>query len=161
MQAAVQPYELAQNEGSAIWFLDTLAIIKLSNTQSGGSLCLIEQLVPPGDSPYHIHHNEDEAFYILDGEVSFISGDRIWKGGPGAFVFLPRGIPHGFRVEGDRPARFLILATPGGFEQFIMEAGEPAEAPTLPPPGPLDLEKMMTIAPKYNLEILGPLPEFG
>jgi mannose-6-phosphate isomerase-like protein (cupin superfamily) len=159
MQTVAQPHAFAQAEGTAIWFLDTLAIIKSSSSLNGGSLSLIEQLVPPGDSPYHVHHNEDEGFYILDGEMTVFCGERVWRGGPGAFVFLPRGIPHGFRVEGERPARFLLLTTPGGFEQFIIEAGEPAKAPTLPPPGPLDFEKLMVIAPKYNMEILGPLPD--
>lgn len=159
MQTTVQPLETVQEQGSAIWFLDTLGLVKLTGAQSDGSLAVIEQLVPPGDSPYHVHYNEDEALYVLDGEMTFFLGDQSWTGGPGTLAFLPRGVPHGFRVEGDRPARFLILATPAGFEQFIIEAGEPAQAPTLPPAGPLDFGKLMAVAPKYNLEILGPLPE--
>jgi quercetin dioxygenase-like cupin family protein len=159
MQPNIQTSQIGPGEASHIWFLDTLATIKLTAAQSGGRLSLIEELIPPGDSPYHVHYREDEALYVLEGEVSFFCGDNVWKGGPGALAFLPRGIPHGFRVEGDQPARMLLLTTPGGFDQFIIEAGEPAQSPTLPPAGPLDFDRIMSLAPKYQFEILGPLPE--
>ena len=160
MEMTIQPYLLTRDEGKLVWFLDSLAIIKSSNIESSG-LGLIEQIIPTGDSPYHIHHNEDEAFYILAGEMSFVCGERAWKGGAGTYVFLPRGIAHGFRVEGEHPARVLLLTTPSGFEQFIIEMGIPASSATLPPAAPLDFDKLMEVAPKYGLEILGPLPEYS
>jgi uncharacterized cupin superfamily protein len=80
-------------------------VLKNTAVPSGGRITWIEQLVPPGDSPYHIHDAEDEIFYVLEGELSFVSGYKAWKGGPGTFAFLPRGISHGFWVEGTRASR--------------------------------------------------------
>jgi uncharacterized cupin superfamily protein len=80
-------------------------VLKNTAVPSGGRITWIEQLVPPGDSPYHIHDAEDEIFYVLEGELSFVSGDKAWKGGPGTFAFLPRGISHGFWVEGTQASR--------------------------------------------------------
>lgn len=72
-------------------------------------------------------------------------------------MFLPRGLPHGFRA--DTPAKLLILTTPSGFDQFVAEAGEPATSLVLPTPKPPDFAKLTQCAAKYGIEILGPLPE--
>jgi len=155
----LSPYALARDEGQAIWFLGTLAIVMANSENTGGSFALIDSLIPPGfESPYHVHHAEDESFYITEGQVSFIVDGKKVTVGPGAFVFGPREIPHGFRVEGTVPARMLFLATPSGFERFMIEAGEPAASATLPVPTPPDLEKLARLAAKYNIDILGPLP---
>jgi glyoxylate utilization-related uncharacterized protein len=113
-------------------------------------------------SPYHMHRNEDESFYVVEGEMTFYVGDERVKAGAGAFVYGPRGIPHGFEVEGTAPARILLQNYPGGFEGFPVEVGEPAKElalpPALPPAEPPDMERLMAIAAKYDIEILGPLP---
>jgi quercetin dioxygenase-like cupin family protein len=151
-------YALAREEGQALWFLNALTHVKATGDQTGGAFGLIEQVIPAGfASPYHVHHVEDETFYILEGEVTFISGDRKIKATAGSYAFLPRDIPHGFKV--DAPARLLILTTPAGFEQFVIEMGEPARDASSPPASPPDMEKLMRLAAKYQLEILGPLPE--
>jgi hypothetical protein len=80
------------------------------------------------------------------------------KAESGAFVYGPREVPHGFEVEGTAPARMLLLNTPAGFERFTVEAGEPAKELTIPPTEPPDMDKLMAIAAKYDIEILGPLP---
>jgi len=74
-------------------------------------------------------------------------------------VFGPRDIPHGFRVDGKDPAKLVILATPGGFERFVVEMSEPARTAALPPPSQPDMQKLLNVAAKYKIEILGPLPE--
>lgn len=79
------------------------------------------------------------------------------QGGPGAYVFGPREIPHGFRAEGAVPATMLILCAPAGFEQFIPELSERTPDLTIPPPAP-DMGKLMAVAAKYKIDILGPLP---
>ena len=153
-------YALGKDEGPAVWFLNQLAVVKATAKQTGNAFGLIEQLAPVGPaSPYHVHRAEDETFYVLDGQLEFISGERRSTGGPGSSVFLPRDIPHGFRVVGESPARFLVLTTPGGFEGFFMEVGRPAEALTLPVPSAPDMQKLMALAAKYRVEILGPLPD--
>lgn len=143
----------------AIWFLGTLTSVKATGETTKGAFGLIEQLIPTGfASPYHVHHAEDEAFYVIEGDLTFISEGRASKAGPGAYIFGPRDVPHGFRVEGSAPARVLVLTVPAGFERFVVEMGEPATELVLPPPAPPDMAKLMTLAAKYHIDILGPLP---
>jgi mannose-6-phosphate isomerase-like protein (cupin superfamily) len=159
MSAATgEAYTLAPGEGQSVWFLDTLMTIKAGAARTDGAYMVVECLLPPGfGPPPHRHHRDDEAFYILEGELSGFCGEREWRGGPGTFVFLPRGLPHGFRVEGETPARVLQLGNGSGFERFIAEAGVPAQALTLPPPpGPDEIGRMLATAPKYDIEILPP-----
>lgn len=153
-------YALDEEEGTAIWFLNTLAVIKATAGQTGGAFSLVAQFAPVGSgSPYHVHRFDDESFYITEGELEFISEGTRFVKGPGSFVFLPKNIPHGFRVVGTVPARFLILANPGGFEGFITEAGESATTRSLPEPSAPDIPKLVALAAKYQIEILGPLPD--
>jgi hypothetical protein len=93
---------------------------------------------------------------VLEGEVTFRCGEETFRAGPGDFAFLPRGIPHGFVVEGERPARFLNLMTPGGFEKFFADAGRRAEGDGLPPAGPPDVELLGRVSAAYDSELLGP-----
>ena len=112
--------------------------------------------MPPGfGSPYHVHHREDESFYVIDGEVAFVVDGQWHHAGPGTFVHGPREIPHGFAVIGTRPARMLLLATPGGFEQFVLALGTPVEAAPAPP----DMAALMEEAARREIDILGPLPD--
>jgi Cupin domain len=93
--------------------------------------------------------------YILEGEAALVINGKWIKAGPGAFAFGPREVPHGFKIGGSEPARLPILATPGGFERFVMELSEPMTAPA----GPPDMAKLAAVAAKYKIDILGPLPE--
>ena len=155
MEATKQPYAFTREEGEALWFLGVPTRVLATAKQTGGAFGLIEQVIPAGEaSPWHMHHTEDEAFYVVEGQMTFLCGDQKVQAGPGTFVYGPRGIPHGFRVEGTQPARMLLQCTPGGFEHFIIEMSELA-----PSTGPPDMEKLMALAAKYNNEILGPLPE--
>ena len=159
MDTGTRPYALAREEGQAVWFLNALLVVKANGGQNGGAFGLIDHLLPAGwASPYHVHRNEEESFYVVEGEMAFYVGDEKVEAGPGAFVYGPRGVPHGFAVEGDAPARVLLLNTPAGFEGFPVEAGRPAEELTLPPAEPPDLERLARIAATYDIEILGPLP---
>ncbi len=145
-------------EGRAFLFLDALSIVRWSGQQTGGAFALIEERLPAGrSSPYHLHRNEDETFYVLEGELAFFTGSDKIRSAPGASVFLPRQIPHGFRA--DTAARILILTTPSGFDEFVAEAGEPATKLELPTPKVPDFARLAECAAKYGIEILGPLPE--
>jgi uncharacterized protein (TIGR02246 family) len=147
---------------SAVWFLGALTRVMSTGENTNGAFGLIEQLIPAGfASPYHIHHLEDEAFYVLEGGVTFVCDGEWFKAGPGAYVYGPREIPHGFRIEGSTPARILLLCAPAGFERFVIEMSDPATERTLPPPAPPDMAKLMALAAKYNIDILGPLPEYA
>jgi quercetin dioxygenase-like cupin family protein len=159
MEMDTRPYALAREEGQAVWFLGTLVIVKATDEQTGGAFGLIDNVLPVGfSSPYHVHRNEDESFYVVEGEMTFYVGEERVKAGPGAWLYGPREIPHGFEVEGTAPARILLLNTPAGFEGFPVEVGEPAKELALPPAEPPDMERLMAIAAKYDIEILGPLP---
>jgi quercetin dioxygenase-like cupin family protein len=122
-----------------------------------GSFGLMEHWdMPPGwASPYHTHHREDEAFYILEGEVAFVSDGKWFLAGPRHYVFAPRLIPHGFKIAGTVPARMLLLCSPAGFEHFVLDQSVDMSAPPAPP----DMAKLMELAAKYQIDILGPLPE--
>ena len=156
-----EPYALAHDEGQALWFLgNVLTRVKATGEQTGGAYGLIDQVLPAGfASPWHVHHAEDETFYVLEGTLTFLCGEARVVGGPGTFVYGPRGVPHGFRTAVDTPARLLILNTPAGFERFVMELSEPATDVSSPPTAPPDLARLMTVAARYDIAILGPLPE--
>ncbi len=83
-------------------------------------------------------------------------GDRTFRAEPGAFVFLPRDVPHSFVVEGDHPARMLTLLTPGGGEGVFIEGGRAPEHDGLPPMTPPDIEALKRVSGRYGSEIVGP-----
>jgi quercetin dioxygenase-like cupin family protein len=157
----LQPQAFSAEEGPAFWFLNTLSTVKASSESTGGSLSIVHHIAPPGfATPFHLHHVEDEAFYVLDGSVTFIAEGKKTIAVPGGYIFLPRGIPHGFRVDGSSPATMLIFAMPGtGFVGMMQEMGELAQERRLPSPSEPDMEKLTSLCAKYGIDILGPLPD--
>ncbi len=144
-------------EGAAVWHLDTLKTFKAMGEETGGRLVAWEELLPHRSSPpLHVHHEEDEAWFVLDGELTFQVADQTWAAAEGSFVWAPRGLPHTFRVDSPT-ARLLALAVPGRFDLFVRATGRPAEAPTLPPPpmGPPDMAALLGAAREHGIEILG------
>jgi len=124
---------------------------------TNGKYALFEALVPPGGGPPpHVHSREEEGFYILEGEITFtIDGERV-VAKAGTFANMPVGTPHSFKNESDRPAKMLISVAPAGLEQMFFEVGVPlAEGTTTAlPPSHEEIEKLLTIAPKFGVEIL-------
>jgi quercetin dioxygenase-like cupin family protein len=152
-----QPY-MNTRADDAFRFLGLPTLMRSTGETTNGAFGLMEHWsMPPGfASPYHTHHLEDEAFYVLEGELAVVVDGKWLTAGPGTYVFGPREIPHGFKVVGDIPVRMLLLCAPAGFEHFVLELGEAA---TDLPPSPPDMAKLMTVAAKYKIDILGPLPE--
>ncbi len=140
-------------------FLGLPTVLRASGETTNGGFGLVEGLtMPPGfASPYHVHRREDEAFYVLEGRIAFVCDGNWIDAGPGDFVFGPRNIPHGFTVAGETPAKMLLLCVPSGFERFVLELSEPSSSAPTPP----DMGKMMEVASRHGIEILGPLPERG
>jgi quercetin dioxygenase-like cupin family protein len=161
MPSQLLPHALSSSEGTAYWFLNSLCIVKATTESTGGAYSMVYQVAPPGHAtPYHLHHVEDEAFYVLDGEYTFIGDGVKTVLGAGGYIFLPRGIPHGVRVSSATPATILILAMPGdGFVGMMEEMARPALERVLPEPTPPDLEKLARLCTKYQIDVLGPLPE--
>ena len=155
---SLQPY-VNTREDSAFRFLGLPTLMRSTSETTNGAFGLMEHWsMPPGfASPYHVHHLEDEAFYVLGGEVAFVCDGKWIKGGPGTYIFGPREIPHGFKVIGAIPARMLLLCSPAGFERFVLEMGEDLTSPAAPP----DVPKLIVLAAKYKIDILGPLPDEG
>lgn len=150
-----RPLVTALDEDAAKYFLGVRSWLRAAAAETGGSMGIVEQAMPNGfASPYHVHHAEDELWYVLEGAVRFVSGSTSLAIGKGGLAFLPRDVPHGFQVVGDTDARMLCVTTPSGFEGFVEELSE-----TAPPAGPPDMAKLMAAAQRYGLEILGPLPQ--
>ena len=151
-------YALEEGAGHGIWFANTLMTVKASGEETSGAYAVVDCLLPSGFAPPpHCHRREIETWYILAGELRVTCGDEHWTVGPGAFVCLPRGIPHGFVVSSATPARVLQISAPAQFERFIAEAGEPATERVLPPPRPPDIAKMEALMQKYEIEGVPPL----
>jgi mannose-6-phosphate isomerase-like protein (cupin superfamily) len=144
-------------DGEAIWFLNGRMTLKMTGEQSHGAYGLTEAVVPSGFSPpMHVHHREDESFYVLEGELTVRCGDDTFRAPAGSLVFLPRGVPHGFVVESDTPVRMLNLMTPGGGEGFFVAAGRPAGDDGLPAPGPVDVDRLRRAGEQYGAVVVGP-----
>lgn len=151
-----RPY-LTTSEDVAFQFFGSPTVMHATGKATDERFCLMEHVaMPPGlASPYHTHLNEDEAFYVLDGHVRFVCDGRWLDAGPGTWVYGPRGIPHGFRVMGERPARMLLMCAPAGFEKFVLELCSPLDAV----PGPPEMATLIATAGRFNVNILGPLPD--
>lgn len=146
-------------EGSCWWFATDLHIFKAVSETTNGAFTLTELTARPDFvPPPHIHHREDEAFYILEGQFEFSYDGRTFIAGPGSFVFLAKGRIHKHGATGGAPARALVLHTPAGLERFIAEAGDPAvDVTKLPPPPQMaELDRIVGIAQKYGIEVPPP-----
>jgi len=149
---------LQHDEGESLWFLDFLTTIKASAEQTGGRVAVIYHDGPRGSgSPLHVHHRENEWFYVLDGELTVWVAGQVIPAPAGSFVFGPQETPHTFTVSSNR-ARFLLGTEPAGFESFMRACSRPAQSLTLPPPPstPPDPAQLTAIAAQYGIDILGP-----
>jgi quercetin dioxygenase-like cupin family protein len=145
-------------EGKKLWVTDELMTFKASGEDTGGAYSLTDSMVPPhGGPPPHIHHREDEAFWVLEGELEVLVGEDRFKAGAGSFVHLPKGVLHSYQNVGTGPARFLTLMVPAGLEKFFEEVGKLATNLSSPPPfEEEDIDKLLVVAPKYGVEIPPP-----
>jgi quercetin dioxygenase-like cupin family protein len=152
-------YALGPEDGEAFWGFGSLWTIKASAEQTNGRFSFIEELAPRGaGTPLHVHQEDDETFYVLEGELTFyLDEDQPVAASAGSFVHIPGGVVHAFEVTSET-ARYLIITTPQ-HERFYRAAfGDPAQSRSLPPEGELDMERIETAAQEYKVEILGPPP---
>jgi quercetin dioxygenase-like cupin family protein len=121
-------------QGEARWWFGGLAEIKATAADTGGQMSIVEVTEHPGaEAPLHVHHRDDEGFWILEGDVTLYVGDETIHASAGDYVLGPRDIPHRFTV-GPRGCRMLFIMVPGGFEELVRATSEPAPRRTLPPP---------------------------
>jgi quercetin dioxygenase-like cupin family protein len=146
-----------RGEGDSVWSIGGRFTRKVGGSDSAGRLSILEAVVTRTAEPRrHIHHREDEAFYILEGQLSLHVGETVLTAAAGALAFAPMGIPHTFTVDVE-PSRILVITSPSGFEGFIFDLGEPATGDD-PPAGlsPPPREVILPIAQRYGIEIVGP-----
>jgi len=162
--------------GEALWFLGTLARIKLDGGHTGGRFALWEGVLPYGAAPPLHSHPQDETFYLLEGDITAWivepelaedDGDppgwvntRGRRCGVGGVVFAPGGTPHTFRVESDT-AKMLVISAPAGIEDMVRGLAEPAQWPWLPPPleGPrVPAERVASVERQTGMVRHGPPP---
>jgi quercetin dioxygenase-like cupin family protein len=144
--------------GAGTWHLDTLWNWKIPAALTDGAFSLAEQLLPEGSAPpLHRHTNEDEAWIVLEGELSFFLNGEEHRAHAGTYVFGPRGHEHTFLVR-SRTARIATLLLPGAGEGFFHATGHPASSQTLPPQSPPDLAALMEGMAQYGIEMVGPPP---
>jgi quercetin dioxygenase-like cupin family protein len=128
----IEPFELETGEGERLRFGEVEVLLKASAADTGGAFTLFEEREPV-DTPLHVHANEDELFYVLEGEHLFQVGERELRAGPGDLVFAPRGIPHAQRRVIPKAGRVLVLTSPAGLEGFFKELAEAERAGRLGP----------------------------
>ena len=134
-----------------IWFLRNRVHVHISAAQTDGAFAMLESTGPAGDhTPLHVHHADDEGFYVLEGELTLWVGDAMHVLRAGEGMLAPRGVPHTVRA-GESGGRWLVASTPAGFEGFVRAVG--SADPSAPLPSP---EELTRIASQHGIEILGP-----
>ncbi len=142
---------LGPGEGQTIQVPGHPTTYKARQEDTGEAYALVETTVAGQGPPQHIHHAEEEAFYILEGEVNVQVGERTIQGTAGSFILIPRGTVHTFWNAGSTPAKMLVIISPPGSEQALAEivGDEDIDTATF-------LERAMVVAHKYHVEIVGP-----
>jgi mannose-6-phosphate isomerase-like protein (cupin superfamily) len=133
MDAGPLGFALDANGGERLVFGDITLLVRASAETTGGAFTVIEELPPMVDTPLHVHANEDEVFYVLEGEHIVQCGEREFHLGPRGIAFLPRGIPHSQRRVVPGEGRLLALTYPAGLEGFFRDLAEAERAGTLGP----------------------------
>jgi quercetin dioxygenase-like cupin family protein len=143
--------------GPRYWGPGDQVTFLITGEGTGGAYFMAEVSVPPGGGPGpHIHRREDESFRILQGTLTVQVGDESIVASPGDFVYLPRGVVHSFKNAGNVEAKFLVVVTPAGLENFFAEAFDPVLDRSAPPPLPSEglLARLVAAAPRFGLELV-------
>jgi quercetin dioxygenase-like cupin family protein len=142
----------------SVWYSGWLLTFLATGEDTRGQFALMEQVARKGNvPPRHIHHREDETFYVVEGEMTFLVGDETIKATPGTMVFAPRDVAHSFTIDSEQ-VRILVMVAPAGAEGFFKECSVPAPSMTLPPAETpySEIQKMMALAPAYGFEFVAP-----
>jgi quercetin dioxygenase-like cupin family protein len=152
----LDPVAVSRDKGEARWWFGSLAVTKLTAAQTDGLMSIVEVTEPHGaEAPLHVHHGEDETFWILEGAVTFEVGGTTFEASPGDVAFGPRDIPHRY-TAGEAGCRMLFILTPGGFEDAIRDLSTPARSRTLPPTSeqPPDIQGLEARIASYGCEMV-------
>lgn len=151
------PHELFMKpgQGTSLSIPGSILTFKAVSEDTNGQYTLIEEQVDPDSGPPpHIHHREDSAIYILEGELEFQLGDQTVIATPGTFLYSPKGHLHTFRNNTTQRAKMLTWCMPAGIEQFFAEVSVEVDSPDAPsiPASPEAIEQLLAAAPKYGIE---------
>lgn len=139
-----EPFVSKPGQGERLAFMGQVSFVRATGHNTGGALTFTETRTPAGNGPpKHVHSNEDEMFYVIEGELSVTLGDQTHAAPAGTFVFAPRGVPHAYTATA--PTRHIAIVTPPGFERFLHDAGEAAIA------GP---QALASVAARYGITML-------
>ncbi len=143
----------------ALNWMGELAIIHATGKETKGKFCMIELFATKqGSPPWHIHHREDEGFYIIEGELTIHVGADTYHAKAGDFLVAPKNIPHTYVVESKGHARILMICWPSGFEDLVRALSSPTQSmlPPEPESAEVDFEKIANLAFQYGVEIIDP-----
>ncbi|HYX72715.1 MAG TPA: cupin domain-containing protein [Nitrososphaera sp.] len=122
---------------------------KVTAEETGGAYSLAVEITPPhGGLPLHVHHREDEAMYILEGEYEIQCGDQVFRAAAGTFVFLPKDIPNRYQNLGDTPGKFIHITSPGGFEKLVERTSLICAS------GPPNMQQIKETAEQHGVEFV-------
>jgi mannose-6-phosphate isomerase-like protein (cupin superfamily) len=132
-------------------------VIKVAQAETRGAYAVRENAAPAGFGgvPLHIHHTAEEAFYVLDGELTVYAADAVLPAPAGSFVLIPRGTPHSFANRGPAGVRWLTILSPAWVSAWVEEESELLRSSA---PGEPDAAALRAIGERYGLEVVGPPP---
>lgn len=148
---------VSTDTGPSYWGPGDRYTFLVTGAESDGAYFIMEAIVQPGGGPPpHIHHREQEAFYVLEGTLDIQMGDQVVQASAGDFVHIPIGTVHSFRNSGDGVARQLVIFSPGGLEHFFEETLEVVKDRSAPNPENIDavVARYVEAAPRYGLEFV-------
>jgi len=141
-------------QGDGYWVYRDKDTIKTDTDLTHGSHALVETHVSPNvGPPAHVHANESETIYIIEGELKVLDNDRTLNAPPGSTLYFPRGSVHAFRNVGDTTAKILLLFVPSGFERYFREVGERV-VEGQGPSGDTPEELVARLAPKFGMNMV-------
>ena len=155
------PVVRAAGSGTATWAMGALFERLVGADETGGRLWAAVVTQPPGSAtPLHVHTREAEAWFLLEGELTYRVGEQTVQMRAGDFIYLPRDVPHAFRTNGTGPARILVLAVPGSLAGLYDEVGRPAAERALPDGGvpAEDVARWLEVGPRFGIRVVGPPP---
>lgn len=136
-------------EGLQYNVMGAMMTYKATAHDTRGAYSLAIEVTPPhGGLPLHVHHQEDEAMYILEGEYEIQCGNQAFRAIAGTFVFLPKDIANRYQNLGDEPGKFLYITFPGGFEKLVEQTS------LLTSGSPPDMQKVMETARQHGIEFI-------
>ena len=147
---------LHPGEGSSFWVLGDLYTFKVTGKETNGVFTVMDQIIQPqGGPPPHIHHREDETFFVVHGRFSFLCGEKETILESGAFAYIPKGTLHTFKNVGEQQGRLLVTVTPAGLEEFFYAVGTPALEGTKPPAfDPAIIDKVLSLSKSFHMEVI-------